>query len=142
MPLALYIYTPRISHLTHYTQRIQGREREMSVPAFRLLCFVMVLFGGCIAVKAVGGDGQRTSVPALFIFGDSLVDVGNNNQLKLALDKANFPHNGIDYAGQKATGRFSNGMNSADFLGTLYLHLILVEVSGACSTNEKVVLDF
>ncbi|CAN6457482.1 unnamed protein product [Victoria cruziana] len=76
----------------------------------------MVLFGGCIAVKAVGGDGQRTSVPALFIFGDSLVDVGNNNQLKLALDKANFPHNGIDYAGQKATGRFSNGMNSADFL--------------------------
>uniref|UniRef100_A0A0C9RI38 TSA: Wollemia nobilis Ref_Wollemi_Transcript_18910_1268 transcribed RNA sequence n=1 Tax=Wollemia nobilis TaxID=56998 RepID=A0A0C9RI38_9CONI len=55
-------------------------------------------------------------VPALFIFGDSLVDVGNNNHIKLSAIKANFPHNGVDYSGRKATGRFSNGRNSADFL--------------------------
>lgn len=55
-------------------------------------------------------------VPALFVFGDSLVDVGNNNHIRLSLDKANFPHNGVDYPGGKATGRFSNGRNSADFL--------------------------
>ncbi|KAF3788360.1 GDSL esterase/lipase [Nymphaea thermarum] len=88
----------------------------MSVWSLRLLCVVTVLVGGCRAANAVEEDPQKTSVPALFIFGDSLVDVGNNNYLKLALDKANFPHNGIDYAGQKATGRFSNGMNSADFM--------------------------
>lgn len=55
-------------------------------------------------------------VPAMFVFGDSLVDVGNNNYLKISLAKANFPHNGVDFPGKKATGRFSNGKNAADFL--------------------------
>ncbi|KAF2285737.1 hypothetical protein GH714_007530 [Hevea brasiliensis] len=55
-------------------------------------------------------------VPAVFVFGDSLVDVGNNNYLPLSLAKANFPHNGIDFPTKKATGRFSNGKNAADFL--------------------------
>ncbi|KAI3694016.1 hypothetical protein L1987_76974 [Smallanthus sonchifolius] len=59
------------------------------------------------------------SVPALYIFGDSLVDVGNNNHLTLSLIKANFPHNGIDFPTGKPTGRFSNGKNAADFLGEI-----------------------
>ncbi|OVA03391.1 Lipase [Macleaya cordata] len=54
-------------------------------------------------------------VPAIFVFGDSLIDVGNNNHLELSLLKANFPHNGVDFAGKKATGRYSNGKNAADF---------------------------
>lgn len=54
-------------------------------------------------------------VPAVYVFGDSLADVGNNNHLPTLL-RADFPHNGIDYPGRKATGRFSNGKNSADFL--------------------------
>ncbi|ERM96599.1 GDSL esterase/lipase At5g55050 [Amborella trichopoda] len=54
-------------------------------------------------------------VPAVFIFGDSTADVGNNNYLR-SKAKANFPHNGIDFPGKKATGRFSNGYNSADFI--------------------------
>ena len=56
------------------------------------------------------------SVPAVYVFGDSLADVGNNNYL-LTLLKADFAHNGMDYPRRKATGRFSNGKNSADFLG-------------------------
>ncbi|KAB1215178.1 hypothetical protein CJ030_MR4G025854 [Morella rubra] len=55
-------------------------------------------------------------VPAMFVFGDSLVDVGNNNHLKLSLAKADFPHNGIDFPNKKPTGRFTNGKNAADFL--------------------------
>uniref|UniRef100_A0A6N2L1T2 GDSL esterase/lipase n=1 Tax=Salix viminalis TaxID=40686 RepID=A0A6N2L1T2_SALVM len=55
-------------------------------------------------------------VPAIFVFGDSLVDVGNNNKLPVSVAKANFPHNGIDFPTKKATGRFSNGKNAADFL--------------------------
>ncbi|KAF3949487.1 hypothetical protein CMV_024648 [Castanea mollissima] len=55
-------------------------------------------------------------VPAVFVFGDSLVDVGNNNYLKLSLAKADFPHNGIDFPTKKPTGRFTNGKNAADFL--------------------------
>lgn len=44
------------------------------------------------------------------------MDVGNNNHLSLSLAKANFPHNGVDFPTGKATGRFSNGKNAADFL--------------------------
>ncbi|XP_068339608.1 GDSL esterase/lipase At5g55050-like [Pyrus communis] len=59
---------------------------------------------------------EAQMVPAIYVFGDSLVDVGNNNYLKISLAKANFPYNGIDYPGKVATGRFGNGKNSADFL--------------------------
>ncbi|OWM86168.1 hypothetical protein CDL15_Pgr010992 [Punica granatum] len=55
-------------------------------------------------------------LPAIFVFGDSFVDVGNNNYLPLSLAKANFPHNGIDFPSRKATGRFSNGKNIVDLL--------------------------
>ncbi|XBH95757.1 hypothetical protein VPH35_086269 [Triticum aestivum] len=61
-------------------------------------------------------------VPALYVFGDSLADVGNNNHM-LTLIKADFTHNGMDYPGRKATGRFSNGKNSANFLVKLDLSI-------------------
>ncbi|OMO83499.1 Lipase, GDSL [Corchorus capsularis] len=53
--------------------------------------------------------------PAAFVLGDSLVDVGNNNYLR-NIAKANFPHNGIDFAARRPTGRFCNGKNPADFI--------------------------
>jgi phospholipase/lecithinase/hemolysin len=54
----------------------------------------------------------------LFVFGDSLADNGNNNNLSVPLlDKANFPYNGIDFPGKLATGRFSNGFNGVDYIG-------------------------
>ncbi|KAL8469959.1 hypothetical protein ACS0TY_032720 [Phlomoides rotata] len=62
--------------------------------------------------------GRAQTVPAaVYVFGDSLVDVGNNNYIPLTLIKADFPHNGIDFPGHKSTGRFCNGKNAADFLG-------------------------
>jgi hypothetical protein len=56
--------------------------------------------------------------PALFIFGDSLVDAGNNDYL-VTLSKANGPPYGIDFesSGGKPTGRFTNGMTIADIMG-------------------------
>ncbi|GLU21383.1 hypothetical protein SLE2022_375260 [Rubroshorea leprosula] len=53
--------------------------------------------------------------PAMFVFGDSLVDDGNNNNLN-SLAKANFLPYGIDFYG-RPTGRFCNGRNIIDFLG-------------------------
>ncbi|XP_060195367.1 GDSL esterase/lipase At5g33370-like [Lycium barbarum] len=57
-------------------------------------------------------------VPAIFIFGDSTVDVGTNNYLNGSLATANNPYYGIDYPNHAATGRFSNGYNPADFIAT------------------------
>lgn len=67
-----------------------------------------------------GGGGGETLVPAIFVFGDSTVDVGNNNFLPRCNDicRANYPRYGVDYPSQNATGRFSNGYNLADYVGT------------------------
>ncbi|XP_047334809.1 GDSL esterase/lipase At5g55050 [Impatiens glandulifera] len=73
---------------------------------FVVLLFVTVGFKLCFAQNPT----------AMYVFGDSLVDVGNNNYLKLSIAKADFPHNGLDFSTHKPTGRFSNGKNAADFL--------------------------
>lgn len=56
-------------------------------------------------------------VPCYFIFGDSLLDTGNNNNLNTQA-KANYPPYGIDFP-NGPTGRFTNGRNMADILGEL-----------------------
>ncbi|CAK9180244.1 unnamed protein product [Ilex paraguariensis] len=53
-------------------------------------------------------------VPALCIFGDSVVDVGNNNNLQ-TLIKANFLPYGRDFVTHRPTGRFCNGKLATDF---------------------------
>ncbi|XP_051137566.1 GDSL esterase/lipase At5g41890 [Andrographis paniculata] len=61
-------------------------------------------------------------VPSLcftsFLFGDSLVDTGNNNYL-FTLSKADSPPYGIDFApsGGHPTGRFTNGHTIGDLIG-------------------------
>ena len=57
-------------------------------------------------------------VPALNIFGDSVVDVGNNNGL-YTLVKANFPPYGRDFVHHRPTGRFCNGKLATDFTGKI-----------------------
>lgn len=70
---------------------------------------------------AAAGDAVQPSsqalkqVPAMYVFGDSTLDVGNNNYLEGAdVPRANKPLHGVDYPGSKPTGRFSNGYNIAD----------------------------
>lgn len=74
-----------------------------------------------LVLVATDAEASRHSrlVPAAFVFGDSTVDVGNNNCLNVtAAARANYPQYGIDFPGSKPTGRFSNGFNTADLLGT------------------------
>nr|GEV59287.1 GDSL esterase/lipase At1g29670-like [Tanacetum cinerariifolium] len=60
---------------------------------------------------------EKPKVPCYFIFGDSLVDSGNNNGLVTSV-KANYPPYGIDFP-QGVTGRFTNGRTIADILAEL-----------------------
>uniref|UniRef100_A0A7N2LRR0 GDSL esterase/lipase n=1 Tax=Quercus lobata TaxID=97700 RepID=A0A7N2LRR0_QUELO len=62
----------------------------------------------------VEGDPQ---VPCYFIFGDSLVDNGNNNQLQSLAKSIYLPY-GIDFPGGP-TGRFSNGKTTVDVIAEL-----------------------
>ncbi|KAJ8763603.1 hypothetical protein K2173_003075 [Erythroxylum novogranatense] len=79
--------------------------------------FLMIFFGGLTLIFTSSLQVlEAQMVSSMFIFGDSLVDVGNNNHLPLSVARANFPPNGIDFPNKKATGRFSNGKNAADII--------------------------
>ncbi|MFS8007109.1 putative triacylglycerol lipase [Helianthus anomalus] len=52
---------------------------------------------------------------AFFVFGDSLVDNGNNDFL-VTTARADSPPYGIDYPTHRPTGRFSNGLNIPDLI--------------------------
>ncbi|KAK4337651.1 hypothetical protein RND71_042138 [Anisodus tanguticus] len=58
---------------------------------------------------------SQTEARAFFIFGDSLVDSGNNNYLATTA-RADSPPYGIDFPTRRATGRFSNGLNIPDII--------------------------
>ncbi|KAJ4959307.1 hypothetical protein NE237_026418 [Protea cynaroides] len=58
-------------------------------------------------------QGSTALVPAIITFGDSSVDVGNNDYLATFF-KANFPPYGRDFINRKATGRFCNGKLATD----------------------------
>ncbi|XP_062205820.1 GDSL esterase/lipase At3g14820-like [Phragmites australis] len=66
---------------------------------------------------AAGGGSGTPKVPALFAFGDSIVDTGNNNYF-WTITRSNFRPYGRDFPGQEATGRFSDGKISMDFLAS------------------------
>lgn len=83
--------------------------------------------GSCHRLRRRNGDnneGQEVQDEfrsgASFIFGDSLVDAGNNNFIP-TLSRANMTPNGIDFAasGGMPTGRFTNGRTIADIIGEM-----------------------
>lgn len=76
----------------------------------------------CVVVAVVVVANLRNGVvmavpqvPCYFIFGDSLVDNGNNNNIQ-SLARANYLPYGIDFP-EGPTGRFSNGRTTVDVVG-------------------------
>ena len=78
--------------------------------------FVPLMILGMVLVLGVIIVPRAEARPrAFFVFGDSLVDNGNNNYL-LTTARADSPPYGIDYPTGRPTGRFSNGFNIPDFI--------------------------
>ncbi|PIA34067.1 hypothetical protein AQUCO_03900164v1 [Aquilegia coerulea] len=72
-------------------------------------------------------SSMQQQVPAMFVFGDSLSDPGNNNNYR-TLAKANTVPNGIDFP-YGVTGRFCNGATITDHLG----YLLGIELIPGCN---------
>ncbi|XP_072995730.1 GDSL esterase/lipase At5g33370-like isoform X2 [Typha latifolia] len=68
-----------------------------------------------VALAAFAALPVSDAARAFFVFGDSLVDNGNNNYLATTA-RADAPPYGIDYPTHRATGRFSNGLNIPDII--------------------------
>ncbi|KAJ9703105.1 hypothetical protein PVL29_004747 [Vitis rotundifolia] len=66
-------------------------------------------------VLALGTIAPQAHARAFFVFGDSLVDSGNNDYL-VTTARADSPPYGIDYPTHRPTGRFSNGLNIPDII--------------------------
>ncbi|CAN6832407.1 unnamed protein product [Brassica oleracea] len=94
--------------------------RDMDVSLFFFFSFLLTLTA---LVESAGrgvtnNDNKNGGLGASFIFGDSLVDAGNNNYLP-TLSRANMQPNGIDFkaSGGNPTGRFTNGRTIGDIVG-------------------------
>ncbi|XP_031251411.1 GDSL esterase/lipase At1g71250-like [Pistacia vera] len=83
--------------------------KENKTLSLALLVLVLLNYSNTVA-----GDPLITG---LFVFGDSLVDVGNNNYLS-SIAKANYYPYGVDFE-FGTTGRFSNGKTFVDFLARM-----------------------
>jgi hypothetical protein len=89
------------------------------------LCLFILLkhYGAAAAAvsasRSCHGGRAATAVEAMFVFGSSLVDNGNNNFLNgSGAVRADYPPYGVDFP-PGPTGRFSNGRNTIDALGEL-----------------------
>lgn len=80
------------------------------------LVIFMIINTSSFGMGDNNGDGLGDG--ASYIFGDSLVDAGNNNYLP-TLSKANIKPNGIDFeaSGGNPTGRYTNGRTIGDIVG-------------------------
>ncbi|KAL7618545.1 hypothetical protein Lser_V15G01508 [Lactuca serriola] len=77
-----------------------------------LLCFFFIFF--LLASRSI--ESQKHAAAALFVFGDSFFDPGNNNYINTTtLDQSNFPPYGETFF-RFPTGRFSDGRIIPDFI--------------------------
>lgn len=109
-----------------------GSNQRLSFTGFWVLIVILSYPNGVAESQVVRG---------IFVFGDSLVDVGNNNYLS-SIAKSNYYPYGVDFE-YGPTGRFSNGKTFVDFIGKLlfnyhkYLACVHVKICIVCQ-NELI----
>ena len=98
---------------------------------FNIISFNLLSYGGVDNVlPPLPLGNSELGLPALYVFGDSYIDSGNNNFLP-TISRVNYLPYGIDF-GRIPTGRATNGRMVVDFLGMekkvggicLYVHYL------------------
>lgn len=115
--------------------------QSSATPLIMMIIRALWVMINIIAAIGIGGSSgvslpflpQNEQLPAVFVFGDSVVDTGNNNYVKsYAPVRCDFPPYGKDFEGGKPTGRYSNGRVPSDMLGMyvcvyifIYMHFYI-----------------
>lgn len=81
---------------------------------------IAMLLLATITNVALATTATTAKGPVIYIFGDSMSDVGNNNYLLLSVAKCDYPWYGIDYEGGYPTGRFTNGRTIGDIMAAKF----------------------
>eukprot|EP00257_Ricinus_communis_P006173 XP_002521156.2 GDSL esterase/lipase At4g28780 [Ricinus communis] len=84
-----------------------------SMSGLKVTCTMMT--GALLVATLIVSPYTTEAARAFFVFGDSLVDNGNNNYLATPA-RADCPPYGIDYPSHQPTGRFSNGLSFPDII--------------------------
>jgi len=96
-------------------------KRKKMEKSMKNLWVISLIITQQLAFLANASHSRKKIVPAFYVFGDSTVDAGNNNNLN-TLTKANvFPY-GIDF-NNCSTGRFTNGKTFADIIGNISIYV-------------------
>ncbi|KAI3725362.1 hypothetical protein L1987_65149 [Smallanthus sonchifolius] len=95
----------------------------------------------CLTLAALSNVVLEAEARAFFVFGDSLVDNGNNNYLATSA-RADAPPYGIDYPSHRATGRFSNGYNIPDLISQAIGEEATLPYLSPYLTGEKLRANF
>lgn len=103
---------------------------------FTIVTFLLVVLISTTCEADQSKLPKKKLVASLFIFGDSILDAGNNNYINTTtLDQANFWPYGETFF-KYPTGRFSDGRLVSDFMGEvlilqiflLCLYLLVVQI--------------
>ncbi|CAN0861348.1 GDSL esterase/lipase At3g14820 [Linum grandiflorum] len=84
-----------------------------------VLLYILLVLLVILVIAKMSNSNKNNNVPAVFVFGDSVVDTGNNNYIP-TIGRCNFPPYGRDFPSQIPTGRFSNGRCVSDFLAEFF----------------------
>ncbi|KAJ4980489.1 hypothetical protein NE237_031326 [Protea cynaroides] len=76
----------------------------------------LILFHFVAPIQALLNP-KSSNISAIYVFGDSTVDPGNNNYIN-TIFRSNFQPYGRDFPNQVPTGRFSNGRIPTDFIAS------------------------
>ncbi|KAJ7978203.1 GDSL esterase/lipase [Quillaja saponaria] len=87
----------------------------MASPRNTYRTFKTCMILGLVITFCCSVGQQAEAARAFFVFGDSLVDNGNNDYLATTARADSYPY-GIDFPTHRPTGRFSNGLNMPDLI--------------------------
>lgn len=115
---------------------------------FTIVTFLVVVLISTTCEADQSKLPKKKLVASLFIFGDSILDAGNNNYINTTtLDQANFWPYGETFF-KYPTGRFSDGRLVSDFMGEvlilqiflLCLYLLVVQFFFFWLTNYYLIM--
>lgn len=108
-----------------YVKKKHTHNQEMEPKATTIIIFSIVTSLSSLPslMAAASSSNKTTYITAVFGFGDSTIDTGNNNYLPTN-NRAAHPPYGIDFPTHIPNGRVSNGKLAIDFIASSLAHKI------------------
>lgn len=122
--LGWFIQKEKQGIASHRNMKFLFQKLLSQLPLVLLWCYaIAIIFQKNVCAVSLPNN---ETVPAVIVFGDSIVDPGNNNYINTII-KCNFLPYGRNFAGgNRPTGRFSNGLVPSDFIGRKILAPALI----------------